>query len=295
MLACWRRPAHRSSRTADDTSAITLGLKFTRNGRRRDQGVAVLPRRGEHRYPHRDPWTADGQSLATLTFTDSGVGWQTANFDAPVEVTAGTTYVAELLRAERSLLGRRSGYFNSPVTNVPLASVARGGVYLYGNDFPTQSYLNSHYYVDVVFTTPTTTRRRSRRRRPANDATAVPAGTTVNGDLQPGHHAGSLEFTLTDAAGTARVRPGRLRRHDQEGHLHPGGPAGRRNALHRIGARREPVRGGHDRAEDLVVHGGRHQPAHRQRGHPDRRGDQRRGVGPSDRAVRGGRQPQRRS
>ena len=39
-------------------------------------------------------YSASGQKLATLTFDDSGTGWQTASFSANVPVTAGTTYVA---------------------------------------------------------------------------------------------------------------------------------------------------------------------------------------------------------
>ena len=51
-------------------------------------------------------WTTSGTLLATGTFSgETASGWQQLNFTTPVDITAGTTYVASLLRAARALLG----------------------------------------------------------------------------------------------------------------------------------------------------------------------------------------------
>src|SRR3546814_20679943 len=40
-------------------------------------------------------WNADGTLLASATFTnETASGWQTANLNTPVAITAGTTYIA---------------------------------------------------------------------------------------------------------------------------------------------------------------------------------------------------------
>jgi hypothetical protein len=46
-----------------------------------------------------------------------------------------------------------SGWLASPVTNGPLTALAGGGVYAHGsgNIFPSNSFNNSSYWVDVVY------------------------------------------------------------------------------------------------------------------------------------------------
>jgi len=98
-------------------------------------------------------WTSDGELVERATFVDeTASGWQTVEFDEPVAITAGTDYIASYL----SPYGRYSadeGAFSDPVTSGPITVPASGGVYAYGaGDFPTQTYLDSNYYVDVLFT-----------------------------------------------------------------------------------------------------------------------------------------------
>ena len=88
---------------------------------------------------------------AVLDETDSG--WQTARFDAPVEVAAGTTYVVSYY----SPTGRFSytgAFFSEPWTAGPLTAPAGpNGRYRYGSGggFPTGSWNSTNYFVDVVF------------------------------------------------------------------------------------------------------------------------------------------------
>jgi hypothetical protein len=77
-----------------------------------------------------------------------------------VTITAGTSYIASYFSPN----GQYSvdyGYFDTQgVDNGPLHAVPQGiaggnGVFRYGNNsvFPNESYLNSNYWVDVLFNT----------------------------------------------------------------------------------------------------------------------------------------------
>jgi hypothetical protein len=108
-------------------------------------------------------WDRSGNLLATATFTgETASGWQQVTFSQPVAISANTTYVASYL-APGGRYAEDDGYFDSTgVDRGPLHALASGvdgvnGVYAYssGSTFPTSTYLNANYWVDVVFT-PTT-------------------------------------------------------------------------------------------------------------------------------------------
>jgi hypothetical protein len=105
-------------------------------------------------------WRADGTLLATATFVnETATGWQQANFNAPVPVTANTVYVASY-RAPNGHYAGDNGYFsNAGVDSGPIHLLRDGvsggnGVYAYGGSsvlFPSSSYQATNYWVDVVF------------------------------------------------------------------------------------------------------------------------------------------------
>jgi hypothetical protein len=103
-------------------------------------------------------WTATGQRLASVTFTnETASGWQQASFAQPVPITAGTTYIASY-HAPGGRYSIDTNYFTAPVRNGPLEALADGaqggnGVYEYGaaGSFPSNSWNRSNYWVDVVF------------------------------------------------------------------------------------------------------------------------------------------------
>jgi hypothetical protein len=136
-----------------DVSAVELGVTFSSSVAGSIGGIRFYkgPRNtGTH---VGSLWSSDGALIERATFVDeTASGWQTVAFDAPVAITAGTDYTASYLSPN----GRYSadeGAFAEPVTSGPITVPASGGVYTYGGgDFPTQSYLDSNYYVDVLFT-----------------------------------------------------------------------------------------------------------------------------------------------
>ncbi|GAA3839543.1 hypothetical protein GCM10022243_02400 [Saccharothrix violaceirubra] len=108
-------------------------------------------------------WAVDGKTLLkTGTFTnESTSGWQTLTLDQPVDVTAGTQYIASYY-APTGKASYDAGYFigysvtAGNLTAPQWSSTAPNGVV--GTDetsFP-ESYATggNNYWVDVVFTTP---------------------------------------------------------------------------------------------------------------------------------------------
>jgi hypothetical protein len=96
-------------------------------------------------------WTAGGSVLATVTFpTTIREGWVSAKLAKPVSVASGkyvVSYVAPQGRYADDVEVFADG---KSVKNGPLK--ATGGVYTYGDGFPTQTWRSSAYYIDVIFT-----------------------------------------------------------------------------------------------------------------------------------------------
>ncbi len=141
-----------------ENSPLELGMKFTASVSGTVTGIRFYKAAGDTG-PHTGSiWSASGTLLATISFADeSASGWQTAAFSNPLQITAGTTYVASYHTTGSYVA--TSGYFNSAHTNGALTGLAgANGVYSYGSGttFPTSSYQSSNYWVDVVFNQSTT-------------------------------------------------------------------------------------------------------------------------------------------
>lgn len=104
-------------------------------------------------------WTSTGTRLATTTFTnETESGWQEVNFSTPVAITANTVYVASYFCPAGHQSVDRNYFENKGMDSAPLHALASGvsganGVYAYGSSsvFPNSSYLNTNYWVDVMF------------------------------------------------------------------------------------------------------------------------------------------------
>ncbi|WP_245814881.1 DUF4082 domain-containing protein [Cystobacter ferrugineus] len=142
-----------------DTASVELGVKFRSSVPGAVTGIRFYKGSAANAGTHVGSlWTRAGQRLASATFSnETATGWQTVRFASPVSITANTTYVASYL-APRGSYSATGGYFaGQDATNGPLTALASGvdgqnGVYVYGSGgFPTQSYQNTHYFVDVLF------------------------------------------------------------------------------------------------------------------------------------------------
>ncbi|MBL8887952.1 MAG: DUF4082 domain-containing protein [Phycisphaerales bacterium] len=106
-------------------------------------------------------WTSAGVPLASAVFPPfAGPGWNEVLFSSPVPINANQTYVISQYSSGGWYESTHNG-FDSPVLSPPLRGLGSGedgpnGLYRYGagGGFPTNSYLNSNYSVDVVFESP---------------------------------------------------------------------------------------------------------------------------------------------
>jgi hypothetical protein len=130
-------------------------------------------------------WTANGNLLASaVVSSETASGWQQFNFSSPVNVAAGTTYVASYFTSTGHYSFDAS-YFGAAVDAAPLHALANtssvNGVYRYGSSsgFPTSTYSASNYWVDVAFAPNSTTPPSIASTVPLDASTFVSLGTVV--------------------------------------------------------------------------------------------------------------------
>ncbi|GAB3911543.1 hypothetical protein GCM10029964_117710 [Kibdelosporangium lantanae] len=198
--------------SSDDPSAIEVGTKVRFDQRGSVLGVRFYKGSGNTGTHTGSLWSSTGTRLATGTFSgESAGGWQTLTFSTPVTVQSGTTYVVSYY-APNGDYAVSGGYFNGVGADYgalhALASGVDGsnGVYRYGSGggFPTSSYGNSNYWVDVIFqggangdsTPPTVTGT-----TPAANATGVSLTAPLTATFNEPIDLTGTQFTLADPGG----------------------------------------------------------------------------------------------
>lgn len=141
------------SETATDMNSVELGVKFSSSSSGSITGVRFWKdsiNTGTH---SASLWSSAGGLLASATFAnETASGWQEVSFPQPVQIAAGTTYVASYHNNQS--YSASDGYFAAPLTNGPLTAPANAGVYAYSSSvvFPSNTYNADNYWVDVLFT-----------------------------------------------------------------------------------------------------------------------------------------------
>jgi hypothetical protein len=212
----WGNSTTPGTLSANDAGSVDLGVKFKVDVAGSITGLRFYKGAGNTGTHIGNLWDANGTKLATATFAnETASGWQQVNFTTPVAITAGTVYVASYLAPNGHYASDNLFFANAGADNAPVHMLQNGvnggnGVYVYsaGSAFPTQSYLSTNYWVDVVFaarigpaplTVVSTT--------PANSATGINPGinnskvtinVSFNNTLNPATVTGST-FTLQDA------------------------------------------------------------------------------------------------
>jgi hypothetical protein len=192
-----------------DSSAVELGVKFRASVNGTVTGVRFYKGSSNTGTHAGRLWSSTGTQLATVNFTgESASGWQQATFATPVAVTAGVTYVVSY-QAPVGRYSANAGYFTGQgLSNPPLSALASGvdglnGVYHYGTGFPTDSYQDTNYWVDVVFSAatgaPDTVAPTVSGRTPASGATGVAVTSAVTATFS--EPVASAAVTLTGAGG----------------------------------------------------------------------------------------------
>ena len=151
----WQNGTPAGSSESNDPNAQTSGVKFQASSSGFITGVRFYKEPDDTGAHVGSLWSSSGTLLASGTFSnETASGWQELDFSSPVAVTGGTTYVASYF-SHTGYPASTSQGLASGVTNGPLTALAGGGVYAYGgsNTFPTNTWNNSNYWVDVVYST----------------------------------------------------------------------------------------------------------------------------------------------
>ncbi|CAL8976129.1 hypothetical protein CELL_02230 [Cellulomonas sp. T2.31MG-18] len=149
----WGDAAPPGVRVAVDPLAVNVGTAFRPTVSGVVVGLRYWSAAAASAGPDGGLWDAAGQLLAGARFGPaSAAGWQTVMLAHPVRLSAGAAYVVSyhVTSGRYPVTEGFLGGSRSPLLQVdPGAS----GVYGYGGDdvFPTQSWRQSQYWVDVVF------------------------------------------------------------------------------------------------------------------------------------------------
>ena len=137
-VTIWSAGATPAVAADGDPGAVELGVKFRSDVAGFVTGVRFYKGAGNTGTHVGNLWSSSGTLLATATFSgESASGWQQVSFSSPVAITANTTYVVVVLRAERPLRGdeqrsRRRRSTTRRCTRWRAASSGGNGVYRYG-------------------------------------------------------------------------------------------------------------------------------------------------------------------
>jgi hypothetical protein len=167
----------------DNGGSIDYGVKFRSDADGSITGFRFYKSAGDTGTHIGQLWTtAGGTPLATATFTnETASGWQQVALSSPVSINANTTYVASIY-SSNGVYSDNNNYFTGfGLDNPPLHALQSGvdglnGVFQEGNGqaFPNQSFQDSNYWADVVFSNgPDTTPPVITSRSPASGSSGV--------------------------------------------------------------------------------------------------------------------------
>ncbi|WP_108663647.1 DUF4082 domain-containing protein [Acuticoccus kandeliae] len=99
-------------------------------------------------------WTSSGDLIADVTFGAADArGWQIAALDTPIAVEAGETYIVSYYVPAGDGYAVTPLGFDDPIDAGPISTGESAGLFAYGPEgsFPTESYNDNNYWVDVLF------------------------------------------------------------------------------------------------------------------------------------------------
>ncbi len=157
----WTASAVPSVQATGDAQPVEVGVRFRADLAGWISGIRFYKGAGNTGTHTGSLWRTDGTLLGRVTFeAESATGWQEASFDGPIQIAAGTTYVASYHAPQGRYALDLNGFGSSGAANPPLRALRDGvdganGVYRYGAApaFPSESFGASNYWVDVVYST----------------------------------------------------------------------------------------------------------------------------------------------
>ncbi len=210
----WGSSAVPTNPSINDPSAIEVGVKFRADANGFITGVRFYKGANNTGTHVGNLWSSTGTLLATATFVgETSAGWQQVNFSTPVAVTANTVYVASYFAPNGNYAADNNFFTSAGVDNGPVHLLRSGvsgsnGVYQYGpaSGFPSQSFLDTNYWVDVVFATttgPDTTPPVVSASTPAGGATGVALNAVVTATFNEAVDPATVTATTFELRNTA--------------------------------------------------------------------------------------------
>lgn len=196
-----------------DGEPVELGMRFRTKTDGYVSGVRFYKSKANTGTHTGTLWSLEGRQLATATFTqETADGWQSVEFDHPVEATAGTEFIVSYF-APKGHYSVDSQYFAYRGVNAPPLEVGGGsneapaGLYWSGGGYPQSSYERSNYYVDPVFESSGAVPLGVANQMPVNTAHSVPTSTPISAELTKPVDASTVNIKLSDTTG--RTVPGK--------------------------------------------------------------------------------------
>ncbi len=151
-VSIWAPAPQTVSTATSDTADVELGVRLSSTTAGEIRSVLFYKSTADGQANHTITlWDANGTSLgAATTASETATGWQTATFDTPIAIQPNTVYTASY-RAPAGKYSFTTAGLTSAVTNGPLSVPVGGGVFVYGGGYPSNSFNNTNYWVDVVF------------------------------------------------------------------------------------------------------------------------------------------------
>jgi methionine-rich copper-binding protein CopC len=183
-----------------DTQSVELGVQFQASTDGYITGIRFYKGASSSGTNIGNLWSSDGTLLATATFTnETASGWEQVDFSEPVAITANTTYIASYFAPTGNYADNLTFFASGSYTSGPLTAL--GSVYVYSADsaFPTQTYEQSNYYVDLVFSQLIGTIS------PTSGATGVATSSPITVQFLASMNSSTIDATtlqLEDSSGT---------------------------------------------------------------------------------------------
>jgi methionine-rich copper-binding protein CopC len=191
-----------------DASATTLGMAFTASADGYVNGVRFYKSTSNTGTHIGYLYSSSGAVLASGTFVnETASGWQTLMFSSPVAITSGVRYVvAYYAPAGHYAYG---DYFFSywPLRTGSVTAIGgpgtANGVFTYGSGFPSSSWHQSNYWVDVIYDLPPNTPLLGGAVNPVAGAGSVLTTSNAVGRFNKDPNDSTMSITLTTSGGTA--------------------------------------------------------------------------------------------
>lgn len=193
-----------STPDAGDTSEVTLGTRFSSSKSGVVLGLRFYKAAGNTGTHTGTLYSSSGDVLATGTFTnETASGWQTLMFDSAVSISSNTEYVAAYHAPNGHYAAQEYGLANNYRAGALSAPGGLNGVYAEGNEFPTETYHSTNYWVDPIYSETDTRPVTVSNQSPLAGSNSIPTNVSASAVLSKEVPSSSIVASMVDSEGTA--------------------------------------------------------------------------------------------